>query len=160
MEERQELRAFRRGALSVWTVTACSSTIQRVVRRLSSSVMRTRLSSPPFSTRTQATEDWLFALELSTRDTESAWTTCISPTSSTRTASAPIQSKTVHENLAVYRSSKILRDRAAADGAQPAQQLVVRKRLADMYFWFSCRGGYLRIGDHRTAHRYLSKYLG
>ena len=67
---------------------------------------------------------------------------------------------TVGENLAVYEEfEKFYEIVPRRMLLNRSQQLVVRRRLADMYFWFFCRGGYLRIGDYRNAHRYLSKCI-
>ena len=164
-KNRQELRVFRRGALSVMDSDGLlEHAIQHgLYAACQSSVMRTRLfESTVFDEELQATEDWLFALEIIYKGYRIGYvddvhfTYVLHPHS----ISANPRSKTVHENLAVYEEFEkfyeIVPQRMALSRAQ---QLVVRKRLADMYFWFFCRGGYLRIGDHRTAHRYLSKCI-
>jgi glycosyltransferase involved in cell wall biosynthesis len=164
-KNRKELRVSQRGALSVIDDDGLlEHAIQHgLYAACQSSVMRKRLfETTTFDEDLQATEDWLFALEIIYKGYRLAYlndvhfTYVLHPHS----ISANPRSKTVHENLMVYEEFEkfyqIVPQRMALTRAQ---QLVVRKRLADMYFWFFCRSGYLRLGDYRTAHRYLSKCI-
>jgi glycosyltransferase involved in cell wall biosynthesis len=164
-KNRHDLRISQRGGLSVMDSNGLlEHAIQYgLYAACQASVMRKRLfESTTFDEELQATEDWLFALEIIYKGYRIGYlddvhfTYVLHPHS----LSANPRSKTVYENLAVYEEFEkfyeIVPQRMALSRAQ---QLVVKRRLADMYFWFFCRGGYLRIGDHRTAHRYLSKCI-
>ncbi len=164
-QNRHKLRVSRRGALSVMDSNGLlEHAIQYgLYAACQSSVMRRRLfESTSFDEDLQATEDWLFALEIIYKGHRIGYvddvhfTYVLHPHS----ISANPRSKTVRENLAVYEEFEkfyeIVPQRMVLNRDQ---QLVVKRRLADMYFWFFCRGGYLLIGDYRTAHRYLSKCI-
>lgn len=162
---RGELRASRRGRLAVLDHEGLlEHAIQHgLYAACQSSVMRRRLfATTVFDEDLQATEDWLFALEIVHKGYRLAYlddvhfTYVLHPHS----ISANPRSKSVEENLAVYAEfEKFYEIVPRRMTLTPAQRLVVTRRLADMYFWFFCRGGYLRIGDYRTAHRYLAKCI-
>lgn len=162
---RHQLRVSRRGALSVMESDGLlEHAIQYgLYAACQSSVMRRRLfETTSFDEDLQATEDWLFALEIVYKGYKIGYvddvhfTYVLHPHS----ISANPKSKTVGENLAVYEEfEKFYEIVPRRMLLNRSQQLVVRRRLADMYFWFFCRGGYLRIGDYRNAHRYLSKCI-
>jgi glycosyltransferase involved in cell wall biosynthesis len=164
-QTRGELRVSQRGALSVIDDNRLlEHAIQYgLYAACQSSVMRKRLfDATVFDEDLQATEDWLFVLEIIYKGYKIAYldnvhfTYVLHPHS----ISANPRSKTVQANIAVYEEfEKFYEIVPQRMQLTRVQQLVVRSRLADMYFWFFCRNGYLRMGDYRTANRYLSKCI-
>jgi hypothetical protein len=164
-KSRRELRVSQRGTLCVLDGSGLlEHAIQHgLYAACQSSVMRKRLfESTAFDEDLQATEDWLFTLEIIYKGYRIAYLDDVHFTYVLHGASisANSRSKTVQQNLAVYQEFEkfyhIVPQRMALSRTQ---RQVVRKRLADVYFLFFCRGGYFRLGDYRTAHQYLSKCI-
>jgi glycosyltransferase involved in cell wall biosynthesis len=164
-KSRKDLRVSRRGALFVMEADGLlEHAIQHgLYAACQSSVMRKCLfDTTTFDEELQATEDWLFLLEIIFKQYKLAYlhdvhfTYVLHPHS----ISANLRTKTVYENLQVYREFEkfyaIVPQRLKLSRSQ---LLIVRSRLADMYFWFFCRNGYLRVHDYRSARYYLSKCI-
>ena len=112
-KNRHQLRIAQRGALSVMDSDGLlEHAIQYgLYAACQSSVMRKRLfESTTFDEELQATEDWLFALEIVYKGYRIAYlTTCTSYVLHPHSISANPRSKTIYENLAVRRVREVLR---------------------------------------------------
>jgi glycosyltransferase involved in cell wall biosynthesis len=162
---RKDLRVARRGALCVMESDGLlEHAIQHgLYAACQSSVMRTCLfDTTTFDEELQATEDWLFVLEIIFKKYKIAYlhdvhfTYVLHPHS----ISANPRSKTVYENLQVYEEfEKFYAIVPQRMKLTRTQFRIVRSRLAEMYFRFFCIDGYLRVRDYRRAHHYLSKCI-
>jgi glycosyltransferase involved in cell wall biosynthesis len=162
---RENLGVSRRGPLCVIEDTRL---LEHAIRfglyaACQSSVMRRRLfETTIFEEDLQATEDWLFVLEIIYKGYKIAYLDSVHFTYflHPHSISANPRCKTVEANITVYEEfEKFYEIVPRRMQLTRAQRLVVRSRLADMYLQFFCRNGYLRMGDYRTAQRYLWKCI-
>lgn len=162
---RKELRVSQRGALSVMEEDGLlEHAIQHgLFAACQSSVMRKHLfDTTVFDEELQATEDWLFALEIIFKRYRIAYlqdvhfTYILHPHS----ISANPRSKTPEKNLQVYQEFEKFYALVPRRLKLTRSQLrIVRSRLAEMYFRFLCLNGYVLLGDYGSAQKYFAKCI-